>query len=135
MDNWKHIGTFDITDDVNAIHCDTRDFHCICDSEELDIKDGNHREITKKFYDKEYQIKTDEIVPCLKSIETMSGGFSEWRMLCFDNVECEGWLKYIRMYRNPKDKNYFVVCNMRNIPITWKQCTEDNLHKENLCTH
>ena len=106
---WKYIGTFDITDDVNAIHCDTRDFHCLCHTEPLNTKDGRQREITKRYYNKAYQIKADRILDWLKGLETMSGGESRWRMLCFDNINCKGWLKYIRMYRNPKDKDYFVL--------------------------
>lgn len=133
-DEWKYIGTFDITDDVNVIHCDTRDFHCICHTAPLDTKDGKHREITKRYYNKAYQIKADKIIDWLKCLESMSGGESKWRMLCFDNVSCKGWLKYIRMYRNPKDRDYFVVCNSYNTPITWEQCTEENLHKDGLYT-
>jgi hypothetical protein len=132
-DRWKHIGTFDITDDINVIHCDTRDFHCICETEPLDTKDGKHRDITRRYYNKDYQIKADKIIDWLKGLETMSGGENKWRMLCFDNVGCKGWLKYIRMYRNPKNKDYFVVCNSYSVPITWEQCTEDNLHKNDLC--
>lgn len=134
MENWEHIDNFEITDDINIIHCDTRDFHCLCYSDELDTKDGKHREITKRFYDKKYQIKVDEIIPWLKNLETMSGGVKQWRHLCFDN-SFYGWLKYIRMYKNPKNKNYFIVCNGENIPIIWRQCTEENLLKDSLYAH
>lgn len=60
---------------------------------------------------------------------------SEKRMLNFQGVNCGGWLKYIRLYRNPKNKKMFVVCNRDSEPILWKSCTEENLDKENLCVH
>ena len=125
-DNWKHINSFDITSDINTIHCDTRDFHCICYKQQLDVKDGKEREITKRFYDKAYQIHENEVLNWLKNIENMSGGEGTWRMLSFGS----GWLKYIRMYRNPKDTNYFIICDSNKKPIVVNNCKEEFLGKD-----
>lgn len=131
-DNWKSLNEIVSLDNVNSIHCDTRDFHCMMNDKMIDLKDGKNPEIRRCVYDKKYHIPQDAVVEWLKSIEKMAGGKAEWRCLNFDNVECDGWLKYIRLYRNPKFSDVFIVCNRDSKPIEWEKCNEENLKKDQI---
>lgn len=133
IDDWISINEIaEITDNINTIHCDTRDFHCICREDKIDLKDGKETEITKKMYRMQYNISADKIIDWLKGIEKIAGGKGEWRLLNFVGVDCDNWLKYVRMYRNPHKSNLFIVCNRNNVPIEWEKCTEENLIKDQL---
>ena len=46
---------------------------------------------------------------------------------------CDGWLKYIRMYRVKGD--YFVVCNNVNVPVDRSLMTEENFIERALLNH
>lgn len=132
MGDWLYVRDIDSLEGINALHCDTRDFHCSLKEDWLDTKDGKNRAISRVFHNYAYQISESSLLTWLKEIETMSGGKGEWRCLLFDKVECDGWLKYIRCYRNPKDPTMFIVCNRDSIPILWELCREDKLDKEHL---
>lgn len=130
---WINLSDLDVTENVNIIHCDTRDFHCSIIGDYIDTKDGKNRQISRVFYKPDYQIPATDIKDWLLGLRKMSGGYAGWRMLNFIGVDCDGWLKYIRLYRNPKNKKMFIVCNRDSEPILWRNCTEENLDKEYLC--
>ena len=129
---WINLDDVEMTDDINQIHCDTRDFHCLIKQDVIDVRDGREPEIRKSLHRKDVVISKDEVIPWLKSLKEMAGGNANWRYLLFDNVECDGWLKYIRMYRHPKKNDLFIVCNNHNKPIQWQNCTKENLNTEML---
>lgn len=124
--DWIYIDDVEITDSINTIHCDTRDFCCKLNEEPINTKDRENRDITKCFHKEEYLIESSKIKEFLKGLERMSGGKGYWRLLDFENVNCGNWLKYIRMYRVP-NKDVFVVCNRDSEPIFYKNCTKENL--------
>ena len=61
-------------------------------------------------------------MPFLKSLEVISGGQREWRLLSFnsdiiDNIS--GWeLKYIRLYRI-SDTDEWIVCKRDKDPVNY----------------
>lgn len=129
---WVNLDDVEMNDNVNQIHCDTRDFHCLVKEELIDIKDGRAPEIRKAVHKMEYQIPETEVIGWLNSIRDISGGKeSKWRFLSFNNVgKDEIWMKYLRLYRNPKKKGFFIVCEQQDIPVQWKEFNEENLNKE-----
>lgn len=129
---WRYIDDITSLDGINILHCDTRDFHCALHSTYIDTKDAKNRAISRVFHNFTYQLKDNELLRWLKEIETMSGGKGEWRLLDFNKVHCDGWLKYIRCYRNPKNPEYFIICNGESIPIVWGLCDEEHLIKQYL---
>lgn len=135
MDNWIHLSKLQglITEDINSIHCDTRDFHCIL-TDNVVTKDKKVYELIRspKKCGKHFLINPEEIIPWLQSLEDMSEGKNDWRCLIFDNVKCDGWLKYIRFYRF-NDK--FIVCNGHSEAIDWQNCTKENLLVKYLGAH
>ena len=119
MSNWIYIDDIEVTDKVNTIHCDTRDFHCSVREDKIDLRDARHPEITKVLHKDKYLIHQDEIKGLLKGLETIADGNEIWRMMNFKGINAGyGWLKYIRMYRVKGD--YFVVCNEVNVPMDRK---------------
>lgn len=132
MRNWTYIDDIDITDKVNTIHCDTRDFHCSVREEKIDLRDRRHPEITRSKHNKAYLIHQDKIKDFLKNTETITGGKGKWRMMTFKHV-ASWWFKYIRMYR--MDAEYFIVCESDNIPVMWELMTKENLKHPDLLNH
>ena len=135
MENkWIYLDDIKITDDLNAIHCDTRDFHCLLQSKKINLRDRRYPEITKVFYKENYHIKTSDIKTFLKNLETMSGGKGTWRLLSFDRSkikEVSGWdYKYLRIYRIKNDS--WVVCVRENEPILYQELNESTIDKEHL---
>lgn len=47
MTDWIHIDDIEVTDKVNTIHCDTRDFHCSVREDKIDLRGAKYPEITK----------------------------------------------------------------------------------------
>lgn len=134
MSSWIHIDDVEVTDKVNAIHCDTRDFCCLVKEETLDLRDSRHPEITKVKYKEEYLIRQDEIKPFLQRLETITGGKGSWRFMNFKGVNTRlGWFKYIRIYRVRKD--LFVVCEGSDLPVVWSMMSEENLIEKHLLNH
>jgi len=131
--DWIPISDLNITSEIKAIHCDTRDFHCGLSTDNINFKDGDNRQITKVFYNNDYNIEESKVKDWLLNLFNISGGKAVWRYLEFDSENCKNWnVKYIRLYRNPKRPNMFVVCNRLEIPIKYKECTEETLNKEQL---
>lgn len=112
--DWKYIDDIVITDNTQQIHCDTRDFCCKLYEFKLDCI--VHADLSKIAYKEEHLIKTENIIPFLKQLETISGGKGNWRILQFKDLEdVSGWdCKYIRFYRI--DDNW-IVCNRDANPI------------------
>ena len=77
MSNWIYIDDIEVTDKVNTIHCDTRDFHCSVREDKIDLRDARHPEITKVLHTDKYLIHQDEIKGFLKGLETITGGKGE----------------------------------------------------------
>ena len=126
MSNWIYIDDIEVTDKVNTIHCDTRDFHCSVREDKIDLRDARHPEITKVLHEDKYLIHQDAIKGFLKGLETITDGNEIWSMMNFNGINaCDGWLKYIRMYRVKGD--YFIVCDRNNIPVMWELMIEGNL--------
>lgn len=125
MSDWIYIDDIEVTDKVNTIHCDTRDFHCSIREDKIDLRDARHPEITRVLHKDKYLIHQDEIKGFLKRLETITDGNEIWRMMNFNGINAGyGLLKYIRMYRVKGD--YFVVCNKVNVPVDRSLMTEDN---------
>lgn len=93
--SWKFYKELDITEDVQMIHCDTRDFHCSLVTE-------NHKHHTNN---KKFLFTTEEVLVLLDRCFTESGGKKKWRYLHFvdeERRECYGmdWqFKYLRFFR------------------------------------
>ena len=47
MSNWIYIDDIEVTNNVNTIHCDTRDFHCSVREDKIELRDAKHPEITR----------------------------------------------------------------------------------------
>lgn len=71
---WIYVDDIEITDAVNSIHVDTRDFHCNLLEEKIDLRDRRHPEITRRKHNNAYMIKADKIKEWLKGLETLTGG-------------------------------------------------------------
>ena len=134
MSNWIYIDDIEVTDNINTIHCDTRDFHCSVREDKIDLMDTKHPEITRVLHKDKYLIHQDEIKGFLKGLETITGGKGSWRMMNFKGIKAGyGWFKYIRMYRVKED--YFVVCDNINVPVDRSLMTKDNLIERVLLNH
>lgn len=126
--NWNYIddynGDGDITKDIKSIHCDTRDFYILLSDETKD------KDITQ--YNNDNIIKTKDILPFLKSLEVISGGQRDWRLLSFNRDiidDISGWdLKYIRLYRI-SDTDEWVVCKRDKDPVNYSLLNKDNIIK------
>ena len=66
---WIYIDDIEITDAVNSIHVDTRDFHCNLLEEKIDLRDRRHPEITRCKHNNAYMIKADKIKEWLKDLK------------------------------------------------------------------
>ena len=125
--DWVYIDDIEITDAVNSIHVDTRDFHCVLSDKKIDLRDRRYPEITRRKHDKAYTIKADEIKEWLRNLETMTGGRGTWRLISFSHVPDRNWLKYIRLYRIKGDM--FIVCEGHNEPVMLALINKSNLVK------
>ena len=47
MSNWIYIDDIEVTNNVNTIHCDTRDFHCSVREDKIELSDAKYPEITR----------------------------------------------------------------------------------------
>jgi hypothetical protein len=90
---------------VKQIHVDTRDFHCLVQTEDH-TEEVPFDKLLK--YGKEFFYTPKEVEDIVNYLFDKSGGERKWRMMCFKKLSC-GWeLKYIRFY---KTEYGFVACN------------------------
>jgi hypothetical protein len=94
-DPWKYIDTIDELPPVNQIHCDTRDF-CILLDDEPATKGINRYKAQAETGYEGYKLNRAEVLGTLKTIESLSGGKRDWRLLRHKKL---GWLKYIRFVK------------------------------------
>lgn len=136
-----------LNDNIQTLHCDTRDFHIIGSSEKPKVyknADCNYEvwrnkglaklyKLLSKTNRENYAISSNEIVPWLLKLCEATGGFDkEWRYVDANIENCTGWdLKYIRFVKNDNCNNEFIVCNSYLMPIKYKEVIP-NLRKENL---
>lgn len=150
-DDWLPLLQFSenacLNDNVQTLHCDTRDFHIIGSGEKPKVcknADCNyevwHNKGLAKLYKllsktnrENYTISSNEIVPWLFKLCEATGGFDkEWRYVDANIKNCTGWdIKYIRFVKNDKCKDEFIVCNSYLIPIKYKEIIQ-NLYKDRL---
>lgn len=127
---WKELDKELFTEDVLQIHCDTRDFHCGVNKEEIKlIKDLN----TLLKYKNQFFFTIEEVCSVLFRLFEESGGEATWRMLSFK--ENGNWFKYIRCYKT--DHGYLIGNGTGNDTryfkrSFWFEATVDN---EYLHTH
>lgn len=129
---WVKLTDVNITDDVQSIHCDTRDFYCCLDNEPK--SDSNIKKFLRtKNIDAKYLINSEEIKDFLTNLEKISCEGIEnvsWRFLSFEGIQDGTWIKYIRFYRHNKLGKFIVTSNEEL--LDWRELTEEKLHKEYL---
>lgn len=128
---------YEIPDDIQVIHCDTRDF-CVVGSEDKPKIHKNPtcgwEDSTNKGLQRLYNLftKTDrsgysipktEIFKWLKEVCEKTGGYdTEWRCIVSDIRYGSNWdLKYLRFVRDDKERDNFIVCNSYMFPIKYKE--------------
>lgn len=150
-DKWTSLQAFsentDIDENVQVLHCDTRDFHIIGSSEKPKVykkaeciyEYWRNKGLSKlynllsKSNRGNYAISSNEIVPWLFKLCEATGGFDKnWRYVDANVKNCTGWnLKYIRFVKNDKCKDEYIVCNSYLMPIKYKEIIQ-NLCKDQL---
>lgn len=132
-----------IDNNIQTLHCDTRDFYIIASSEKPKIYEKVeynyerlHNEGISKLHNlffkknrENYTISSNEIISFLFQLCETTGGFDKtWRYIDSDVKNCSDWtLKYIRFVRNNKYEDEFIVCNAYLTPIKYKEIIS-NLH-------
>ena len=110
----------EIQNNVQCIHCDTRDFHIIASdtSHDKGLKD-------RVKYPNSI-IKDTEIFKFLRNLYDKLGGKSKWQMIANlkDTSISKFWrFKYIRFYRITNDE--FIVADTYENPIDYKNLLEN----------
>ena len=86
---------------ITLISVDTRDFHCLIQTEEQKVPDYE----TLKKYPKRFFCTPDEVKAYLTRYYEETGGRQDWRFLLLTNGRQEaggGWqFKYFRIYKTP----------------------------------
>jgi len=123
VDKWKHLDETVITENIREIHCDTRDFYCNLVNDDVKIPS----EVIAVATNKNYLIKTNEILLFLENLETISGGKRDWRYIKFKGLkDVSGWdCKYIRFYKINEDS--WVVCNRDTNPIIYTNLNSETI--------
>lgn len=124
FDEWINIDNIDIEhieilSIINAIYCDTRDFHIIADI-------IPHIELKDKVKYPNSIIKDTEIFKFLKNLYDKLGSKSEWQMVINPNEipQDKSWrYKYIRFYRITNDE--FIVTDSYGNAINYKNLLEN----------
>ena len=114
---WVPLDKCNITPEVMAIHCDTRDFGCLLSD---DVENKKFKKYAKT---KRYIVEADKIVSILNSLKEMTGGNIKWRLIRFK--EC-GWLKYIRFYR-VSDNGFVAMARDGQTPIDVSEFNAENI--------
>ena len=127
--NWIYIDNLNITDEVMAVHCDTRDFHCALSDMPLKNDKEKYLRLKKELGKEKFLVDAGEITSFLKRIETFSGGKHDWRMLAFTklNYGKNCWLKYIRFYR--VENNKFIVTFNGESALEVADMIQENVYK------
>lgn len=114
---WVPLDKCNITPEVMAVHCDTRDFGCLLTN---DIESKTYLKYAKN---KRYIVEADKIVNVLKSLKEMTGGNVKWRLIRFKDC---GWLKYIRFYRVSGDE-FIAMARDGQSPLDVREFNSDNI--------
>lgn len=114
---WVPLDKCNITPEVMAVHCDTRDFGCLLTN---DIESKTYLKYAKN---KRYIVEADKIVNVLKSLKEMTGGNVKWRLIRFKDC---GWLKYIRFYR-VSDDEFIAMARDGQSPLDVREFNSDNI--------
>ena len=133
MNEWISIHDAVVSDDIQQVHCDTRDFCAWLTADSFDEKEKSHLPWWNVRNDSRFLIPQNEIIPFLGKLEDMTGGKGEWRMMMFNNVNTKiGWFKYVRLYR--VSPTHFIVTD-GHYAANVSRLTEANLDKEHLYYH
>ena len=120
---WLPLDECTMTDAINAVHCDTRDFHCLLVEEDVELP----KTVQKAAEDERYTVEPDKVFDLLKKAETLSGGKISFRILSTPNSY---WLKYIRFFR-VGDK--FVATDRNGVtPLAVDSLNAENLKIKNI---
>lgn len=131
MNEWIKIRDLVVTDDIQQVHCDTRDFCAFATSDSYDDNEKATLPWWSVRNDSRFLVAQDEIVQLLCRLEEMTGGEGEWRMMNFKNIKTKtGWFKYVRLYR--VSPTHFIVTD-GTYAANISHFTESNLEKEFLC--
>ncbi len=150
-DHWLPVNSIaedaEITDNVQMLYCDTRDFAIGFNDERPKIHknpdcgfDRRWNEGLSKLYSllkksnrEKSTINKKDILKWLDRLCMETGGYDEdWRYLSADVKNCDNWdIKYIRFVRNDKYPDEFIVCNNYMVPIHYNEII-DKLHREHL---
>ena len=114
---WVPLDKCNITPEVMAVHCDTRDFGCLLTN---DIESKAYLKYAKN---KRYIVEADKIVNVLKSLREMTGGNVKWRLIRFKDC---GWLKYIRFYR-VSDDEFIAMARDGQSPLDVGEFNSENI--------
>lgn len=132
-EQWIKIQEAEVTDDIQQVHCDTRDFCAIFSSVKYDEIEMATRPWWKVRNDSRFLVAQTDVIQFLCHLEDISGGEGEWRMMSFTHLDYKiGWFKYVRLYR--VSPTHFIVTN-GTFAVNVNNLTKDNLDKENLCFH
>lgn len=128
--NWIKLSDVIINDNINQVHCDTRDFYCLLDTEKTQNSEAKKLLRTKKI-DENCLIDSNDIVPFLKVLDNNSReGLDDvsWRFLTFNGVMDGAWIKYIRFYRHEKLNKFIIMSNDKLLDL--RLLTPKNIDKE-----
>ena len=114
---WVPLDKCNITPEVMAVHCDTRDFGCLLTD---DIESKTYMKYAKN---KRYIVNADKIVDILKSLRELTGGDIKWRFIRFKDC---GWLKYIRFYRFSDDE-FIAMARDGQSPLDVSEFNSENI--------
>lgn len=120
---WLPLDECTMTDVINAVHCDTRDFHCLLVEEDVKLP----KIVQEAAEDERYTVEPDKVFDLLKKAETLSGGKISFRIISTPNSY---WLKYIRFFRVG---NKFVATDRNGItPLSIDSLNAENLKNKNI---
>lgn len=115
MEDWIPLADVNFSDPkIKQYHVDTRDFHCICNTEE-----NNKLDLTKIInYPDRFFLAADDVRRILERLFNESGGSVTWRMLNLtgpaEPISFNWGFKYIRIYRHPLG---LIMCNSRSVAM------------------
>lgn len=114
IDQWQKLDKSLFTDEVTRISVDTRDFHCIFNTREVEPVEDYE---TLKKYHKRFFFTIDEVFSVLERLYNKSGGEASWRMLSFK--ENGNWFKYLRIHKT--DLGYVIGSDFTGTNYVFKR--------------